>query len=123
MEAPARPDPAPIAPPKPIAAEPAVGSPASKDVGESESINAWPDATAEADFLASAQLSGEPVKPPVAVTAAVEIDATALPSLDEMVPRISAEVRELLDDLFRAKFVAVRRIPKQALESPSSTPG
>ena len=41
---------------------------------------------------------------------------TPLPALDELVQRLSPETRELLDDLFRAKFVTVRRVPKQALK-------
>ncbi len=46
-----------------------------------------------------------------------EIDAKNLPPLDDLVRQIPAEVREALDDLFRAKFIAVRRVPKQALKS------
>lgn len=47
------------------------------------------------------------------------VDATGggpLPPLNELVQRIPAEVREALDDLFRARFVAVKRVPKQALK-------
>jgi len=89
-------------------------------VGESESINAWPEATAEAEFLASAQATGETVKPPAAVT--VEVESSPLPALDDLVPRIPADVREMLDDLFRAKFVSVRRISKQALAHSPAKP-
>lgn len=42
--------------------------------------------------------------------------AGALPPLNDLVQRIPAEVREALEDLFRAKFVAVKRVPKQALK-------
>jgi hypothetical protein len=35
-----------------------------------------------------------------------------LPALDELVARVPANVAELLDDLFRAKFTAVRRYPE-----------
>ncbi len=43
---------------------------------------------------------------------------TALPALDELVSRVPAEVRELLDELFRARFTAVRRMPARALKQP-----
>jgi hypothetical protein len=35
-----------------------------------------------------------------------------LPALDELVARVPANVAALLDDLFRAKFTAVRRYPE-----------
>jgi hypothetical protein len=40
-----------------------------------------------------------------------------LPSLDELVKRIPADVRETLDDLFRVKFVSVKRISPSSLKS------
>jgi hypothetical protein len=39
-----------------------------------------------------------------------------LPSLDELVKRIPAEVRETLDDLFRVKYVSVKRISPSSLK-------
>jgi hypothetical protein len=39
-----------------------------------------------------------------------------LPPLDELVNRIDPSIRETLDELFRAKFTAVRRIPPGALK-------
>ena len=50
------------------------------------------------------------------VEATEETDTKNLPPLDELVKRIPAETREALDDLFRAKFVRVVRVPKKALE-------
>ncbi|HWL14984.1 MAG TPA: hypothetical protein VNR00_05220 [Opitutus sp.] len=49
-----------------------------------------------------------------------EDDRKALPKLDELVTRIPAETRELLDELFRAKFVTVRRVRKADLKSSAS---
>ena len=46
-----------------------------------------------------------------------------LPSLDELVKRIPAPVRETLDDLFRAKFTGVRRVPTEALKVAPGGPG
>lgn len=89
---------------------------------ESESINVWPDETAEASFMAEARERGEPVasaKPAPAVDSESEDGAGAknLPPLDALIGRLSPEVRETLEDLFRAKFTAVRRIPKKALKT------
>lgn len=74
------------------------------------------DESAEAAFLAEARERGEKV--PVRAAEAVEevSDGKALPQLDELVKRIPAEVREALDDLFRARFVTVRRVPAKALK-------
>lgn len=44
-------------------------------------------------------------------------DSKPLPKLDELVNRIPAETRELLDELFRAKFTTVRRVKKRDLKS------
>lgn len=41
----------------------------------------------------------------------------ALPPLDDLVNRIPAATRELMDELFRAKFVTVKRVPKSALKN------
>jgi hypothetical protein len=41
----------------------------------------------------------------------------ALPGLDELVARIPDPVREALDELFRARFIAVRRYPAQPTEA------
>jgi hypothetical protein len=78
--------------------------------------NVWPDEMVEAAFIAEARERGEVVAaPPSALAAVEETDPKNLPRLDDLVKRLSPEVRETLDDLFRAKFVAVRRLPKKAL--------
>jgi len=40
-----------------------------------------------------------------------------LPKLDELVNRIPAESRELLEELFRAKFTTVRRVKASDLKN------
>lgn len=74
------------------------------------------DEIAESAFRAEARDRGEAV----AVTrAAVEVEDTDpknLPPLEELVQRIPPEVRDTLEDLFRAKFIAVKRVPKSALK-------
>ncbi|MFT3867957.1 MAG: hypothetical protein QM715_05610 [Nibricoccus sp.] len=42
---------------------------------------------------------------------------TPLPSLDELVKRIPNAAREVLDELFRAKFVSVKRVEKTVLKN------
>jgi hypothetical protein len=77
----------------------------------------WPDESSESAFLSEARARGESVAPATArEEMADETDAKALPSMEELVQRIPAEVREVLDDLFRAKFTTVRRIPRKALK-------
>lgn len=72
----------------------------------------------ESAFLAEARERGETLPPKRAETdAAEEIDPKSLPPLDELVQRIPAEVRETLDELFRARFVTVKRVPKKALKN------
>lgn len=88
--------------------------PPSREGAES---GAWPDETAEAAFLTEARNRGEVLAPARArEEIAEETDARPLPALDELVQRIPSEVREALDDLFRARFVRVARVPKNALK-------
>lgn len=85
--------------------------------GEAEGAS-WPDESVESAFLAEARDRGEPIAPARAKEEiADETDAKALPPLHELVNRIPAEVRETLEDLFRARFVTVKRVPKRALKS------
>jgi hypothetical protein len=47
---------------------------------------------------------------------------TALPDLDALVGRLPADVRETLEELFRVRFQAVRRIPRKALVNATGKP-
>ncbi len=40
-----------------------------------------------------------------------------LPAIEDLVQRIPAETREALDELFRARFVRVQRVPGKALKA------
>lgn len=84
-----------------------------------ESEPRWPDEAAEAAFISEARERGDTMVASTQVmTALEEADGKKnLPALDDLLQRIPADVRETLDELFRAKFVAVRRIPKKALEA------
>lgn len=76
------------------------------------------DAGAESAFLAEARERGETIsRAPAAVNGeAEENGGKPLPQLDELVNRIPENVRVALDDLFRARFVTVKRFPKKALK-------
>ena len=82
----------------------------------------WPDESAEAQFLAEARERGEPV--PAPATPAAEPEAAEpepsgpAPELDELVGRLPPAVRETLDELFRARFVRVTRLPRKTLTAP-----
>lgn len=80
-----------------------------------EETNVWPDEAAETAFLAETRARGEPVRIPVAAVAE-EPEPKALPPLDELVQRIPAGTREVLEDLFRARFTTVRRVRKSDLK-------
>jgi len=78
----------------------------------------WPtDEVGESAFLAEARERGETVAAkPAASHEEAEAETGALPTLDEMVQRIPAEVRDVLEDLYRAKFTAVRRVSAKFLK-------
>jgi len=97
----------------PVPVEPKVVAAAALENG----ANVWPDESAEVAFLSEARERGEPVAAAAPVEAVEEIDSKALPQLDELVKRLPTEVRDTLEDLFRAKFITVRRVPKKALKT------
>jgi len=82
-----------------------------------ESDPAWPDESAEAQFLAGARERGEAVSAtptPAAEPEAAETElAGPMPELDDLVARLPPAVRETLDELFRARFVRVTRLPRK----------
>lgn len=52
-----------------------------------------------------------------AAEVAAEEAPAKLPAIEDLVQRIPAETREALDELFRARFVRVQRIPGKALKA------
>jgi hypothetical protein len=90
-------------------ADPAAGA----APAETDDSAPWPTEADETAFRAGA--------PPAALPAIVAREEAPLPPLDDLVARIPEEVRHTLDDLFRAKFTAVRRVyPKQLKPSPTA---
>jgi len=69
----------------------------------------WPDEGDETAFLSEATARGE--APPAPSKGEAPVLGDRLPALDELVARVPAGVRDVLDELFRAKFTAVRRFP------------
>ena len=78
----------------------------------------WPtDEAGESAFLAESRDRGDTVAvKPAAAREEAEAETGPLPALDEMVQRIPAEVRDVLEELYRAKFTAVRRVSAKFLK-------
>ncbi|HUR57968.1 MAG TPA: hypothetical protein VM029_09690 [Opitutaceae bacterium] len=99
--------PAPIEASEAVAAAPQDGEPSGFDE------------SAEAAFLGEARDRAEPVRNVTPAQAAAEMDeadSKPLPPLDSLVQQIPADVRATLEELFRAKFIRVQRVPRKALK-------
>jgi hypothetical protein len=84
-----------------------------------DSAPEWPDEATESAIRAEVRDRGENLPAPAPASAGEEpevADPKALPPLDELVNRIPPAVRESLEDLFRARFVTVKRVPARALK-------
>jgi hypothetical protein len=82
---------------------------------EDDTPSFWPDAAAEEMYLVEQKSQNRTVVPPAGAPEETVEPSSPLPPLDELVKRIPGPVRETLDELFRAKFVKVQRVPKSAL--------
>ena len=108
----------------PQTAEKNLGAPRTTDAGDYTDSDApeWLDTAGEAAYLGE-QAALETAPPARAADAADAEDAddkTAgkeLPAMDTLVARIPAESREILEDLFRARFVKVRKIPSKQIDA------
>jgi len=84
----------------------------------------WPDDAAETAFLSEQKTNGVSVLPQVPAASATttdqaeppEVANAPLPPLQSLVDRIPADAREVLEDLFRARFVSVKRVQATALK-------
>ena len=74
-----------------------------------------PGEAEESGFLAEQQTD----TPKTTVPASAETDerAIVLPPMDELIQRIPVATRELMDQLFRAKFITVKRLPIAAFKT------
>lgn len=82
-----------------------------------ESAPVGPSADEEAAFLSAERENGGGDSAPRVVAAVVDDDKGELPPMEDLVKRIPAQARDLMENLFRARFVTVKRIPKTALKS------
>lgn len=82
----------------------------------------WPDEAAESAFLSEQRDSGTPAALLTVPKASNEGERTEaednspLPPLQSLIDRIPPEARETLEDLFRARFVSVKRVHNSALK-------
>lgn len=60
---------------------------------------------------------GSATSPAGAAEAEADEAPGKLPAVEDLVPRIPPEAREALDELFRARFVRVQRVPRKALKA------
>ena len=77
---------------------------------------AGPSPEEEADFLSDQRNAEATEAPPSVAASPAAGEPDGLPPLEDLVQRIPAPVRQQLDELFRAKFVTVKRIPGPALK-------
>ena len=98
---------------------PALAGPAlegAAHTGEADPTDAgavWPDESAESAFLSERNSEVDSAaRAPIAQVP----ESDPLPPLDALVSRIPAEVRAAVEELFRGKFLEVRRVPESALK-------
>ena len=75
-----------------------------------------PGEAEETAFLAEQRLAA-PASAVTAAPAETEEKNISLPPMDELIQRIPASSRELMDQLFRAKFITVKRLPASAFKT------
>lgn len=92
------------------------------DAGDYDDGPGWPDDAAESAFLAgdAATATAPPAAPRKDDEEAEETAAGELPPLETLVARIPQETRGVLEELFRARFVSVKKIPRKALKNGTS---
>ena len=76
---------------------------------------AGPSSEEEAAFLAQERELGI-VTPALTHVESLPEDKASLPPMEDLVNRIPMPARDLLEELFRAKFITVKRIPQSALK-------
>ena len=77
---------------------------------------AGPSSEEEAAFLAQEREMGI-VTPALMHTESPLEENGSLPPMEDLVKRIPMPARDLMEELFRAKFITVKRIPQSALKA------
>lgn len=75
-----------------------------------------PSSEEEAAFLAQEREMGI-VTPALSHEESPPEDKGELPPMEDLVKRIPAPARDLMEELFRARFVTVKRLPKSVLKN------
>lgn len=78
----------------------------------------FPDEDTEMAMRSELRSRGEVAVAAPARNTEEAVDGAPLPPLDSLVSRLKPEVREVLDELFRARFTSVRRVSPQSLKEP-----
>jgi len=87
------------------------------ETGVLEDGPAWPSDEAESAYRAEARARGEEGAVMAALDhAEAEEEKQTLPTVEELVARLPADVRTTLDELFRARFVRAIRVRKKDLK-------
>jgi hypothetical protein len=76
---------------------------------------AGPSSDEEAAFLAQEREMGI-VTPTLMHAESPPVEKGDLPPMEDLVKRIPMPTRDLMEELFRAKFITVKRIPQSALK-------
>jgi hypothetical protein len=105
--------------PKPLPLAPAPVAPAAAPVpaaeaGEDSEAN-WPSATEEAAFLSGPREEITLPVPPPETARSSPAETEPVPPVEELIKQIPAEVRAVLDELFRARFNRVMRAKPKTL--------
>ncbi len=82
-----------------------------------ESAPVGPSAEEENAFLSTEGESRGVVNATSSAENSSEDEKKELPPMEDLVQRIPAPARDLIENLFRARFVTVKRIPKSALKN------
>ena len=77
---------------------------------------AGPPSEEESAFLAQDETGESASRLTPQALSPEEKDLPSLPPLEDLVNRIPAPTRALMDELFRARFVTVKRVPRSALK-------
>lgn len=115
-----------VSPPSPAETtegEEAVAARVGSEGAPVEDVPQWPDETAEAAFLSEQRVSGlsdtgarSSQAPKPAADEESEGENAPLPALQSLVDRIPTDAKDVLEELFRAKFYTVKKVPKTALK-------
>jgi hypothetical protein len=77
-----------------------------------------PSSEEEAMFLAEQrEAAGDEHAPPKVAQMDIEDEKSELPPMEDLIKRIPLATRETLEELFRARFITVKRVPKSALNN------